>query len=306
MTTGTLAARRTTGMARFDRRGAATWLLLGPCLLYLAAFAIYPLIYSLRLSFTDLTAADGTGRWVGLKNYGDLLVDPLFWNATMNSAIMVGIGGRDPGRARRGAGDVLQSASQGLGHRARHTGAADADHADHRRRDVAGAAEPGLGAGELGHHPAGLRGAELAGLDRDGDEDADHGRGLAMDALRLHHRLRPAAGLPLDVFEAAQLDGAGAFSTFRHVTLPLLMPAIVFAAVFRAVDAFRSFDLIYGLSYGGPARSTTTLSFFSFQNGFQFQNYGYAAAVAYMMLLILMVGTTVLLRYVQLRPGHAR
>ena len=69
------------------------------------------------------------------------------------------------------------------------------------------------------------------------------------------------------------------------------------------LDAFRSFDLIYGLSYGGPARSTTTLSFFSFQNGFQFQNYGYAAAVAYMMLLILIVGSTVLLRYVQLRPG---
>ena len=111
--------------------------------------------------------------------------------------------------------------------------------------------------------------------------------------------------LPQDVFEAAQLDGAGRFATFRHVTLPLLMPAIVFAAIFRAVDAFRSFDLIYGLTYGGPARSTTTLSFFSFQNGFQFQNYGYAAAVAYMMLLILMVGTTVLLRYVQLRPGHA-
>ena len=67
----------------------------------------------------------------------------------------------------------------------------------------------------------------------------------------------------------------------------MLMPAIVFAAVFRAVDAFRSFDLIYGLSYGGPARGTTTLAFFSFQNGFQFQNYGYAAAVAYTMLIII-------------------
>ena len=93
--------------------------------------------------------------------------------------------------------------------------------------------------------------------------------------------------LPQDVFEAAQVDGAGPFATFRRITLPMLMPAIVFAAVFRAVDAFRSFDLIYGLSYGGPARSTTTLAFFSFQNGFQFQNYGYAAAVAYMMLIIL-------------------
>jgi multiple sugar transport system permease protein len=121
-----------------------------------------------------------------------------------------------------------------------------------------------------------------------------------MDAIRLRDRFRAAAG------EAAQIDGAGPFAMFRHVTLPLLAPAIAFAGVFRAVDAFRSFDLIYGLSYGGPARSTTTLSFFSFQNGFQFQNYGYAAAVAYMMLLILIAGTAVLLRYVQLRPGHAR
>jgi len=112
--------------------------------------------------------------------------------------------------------------------------------------------------------------------------------------------------LPQDVFEAAQVDGAGLFATFWMVTLPLLKPAIIFAAIFRAVDAFRSFDLIYGLSYGGPARTTTTLSFFSFQNGFQFQNYGYAAAVAYMMLLILAVGTTVLLRYLQLRPGHVQ
>jgi multiple sugar transport system permease protein len=112
--------------------------------------------------------------------------------------------------------------------------------------------------------------------------------------------------LPQDVFEAAQLDGASRFATFRRITLPMLMPAIIFAAVFRAVDSFRSFDLIYGLSYGGPARSTTTLSFFSFQNGFQFQNYGYAAAVAYMMLIILTVGTMVLFRYVQLRPGTSR
>ncbi len=60
MTTGVLAERRTTGVGFFDSQGAATWLLLGPCVLYLVAFAIYPLFYSLRLSFTDLTAADAT------------------------------------------------------------------------------------------------------------------------------------------------------------------------------------------------------------------------------------------------------
>jgi multiple sugar transport system permease protein len=306
MSIGTLAARRGIGVVRIDHRGAAVWLLLGPCLLYLAAFAIYPLIYSLRLSFTDLTAADGTGRWVGLKNYGDLLVDPLFWNAAVNSAIMVAVAVSIQvvlGTALalffnlqlRGATIVrgilvlpmlITPIIVGVMWRA--------------------LLNPDWGLinwtiAQLGLEPPNWLGSI----------------GMAMKTLILvdvwqwtpfvfiivFARLQ---ALPQDVFESAQLDGAGPFTTFRYVTLPLLMPAIVFAAVFRAVDAFRSFDLIYGLSYGGPARSTTTLSFFSFQNGFQFQNYGYAAAVAYMMLLILIVGTTVLLRYVPLRPGHAR
>ncbi|MBA3801189.1 MAG: sugar ABC transporter permease, partial [Geodermatophilaceae bacterium] len=93
--------------------------------------------------------------------------------------------------------------------------------------------------------------------------------------------------LPRDVFEAAEVDGAGRLGMLTRITLPLVLPAIAFAAIFRAIDAFRSFDLVYGLSYGGPARSTTTLSFLAFQNGFQFQNYGYAAATAYVMVIAL-------------------
>jgi multiple sugar transport system permease protein len=306
MTTNTLAARRSTGIGRLDRRGAATWLLLGPCLLYLTAFAIYPLIYSLRLSFTDLTAADGTGRWVGLKNYGDLLVDPLFWNATMNSAIMVGIGV---------AIQVVLGVALALFFNLHLRGSAIV-------RGILvlpmlitpiivgvmwrALLNPDWGLVNWAITQLGFEAPNWLGSIEMAMKTlimVEVWQWTPFVFLIVFARLQV---LPLDVFEAAQLDGAGAFSTFRHVTLPLLMPAIVFAAVFRAVDSFRSFDLIYGLSYGGPARSTTTLSFFSFQNGFQFQNYGYAAAVAYMMLLILMVGTTVLLRYVQLRPGHAR
>jgi multiple sugar transport system permease protein len=292
--------------ARLGRGGAAMWLLLGPCLLYLAAFAIYPLIYSLRLSFTDLTAADGTGRWVGLKNYGDLLFDPQFWNAAMNSATMVVVAvtiqvvlgvalamffslqltGESIVRGILVLPMLITPIVVGVMWRA--------------------LLNPDWGIvnwaiAQLGFEPPNWLGSI----------------GMAMKTLILvdvwqwtpfvfiivYARLQ---SLPEDIFEAAQLDGAGRIAVFRQITLPLLMPAIVFAAVFRAVDAFRSFDLIYGLSYGGPARSTTTLSFFSFQNGFQFQNYGYAAAVAYMMLLILVVGTTLLLRFVPLRPGHAR
>src|SRR5271155_2072153 len=90
MSTRSHVGRRDGSVGKYlDRPGVAVWLLLGPCPLYLAAFAIYPLIYSLRLSFTDLTAADGTGRWVGLRNYDDLVTDPLFWNAAYTSAVMV-------------------------------------------------------------------------------------------------------------------------------------------------------------------------------------------------------------------------
>lgn len=282
------------------------WLFIGPCLLYLAAFAIYPLIYSLSLSFTDLTAVRGTGNWVGFRNYRDLLVDPLFWNAAKNSAVMV---------AASVAIQVVLGTLLALFFNLQLRGAWIV-----RGILVLPMLLTPIVVGvmwrALLNPDWGLVNWAITQL---GFEQPNWlgSTEMAMKTLILvdcwqwtpfvfiivFARLQ---ALPQDVFEAAQVDGAGPFTTFRMVTLPLLMPAIIFAAIFRAVDAFRSFDLIYGLSYGGPARSTTTLSFFSFQNGFTFQNYGYAAAVAYMMLLVLIVGTTVLLRYVPLRAGHAR
>ena len=111
--------------------------------------------------------------------------------------------------------------------------------------------------------------------------------------------------LPRDVFEAAQVDGAGRLATLTRITLPLLMPAIVFAAIFRAIDAFRSFDLVFGLTYGGPGRFTTTLSFFSFQNGFTFFRYGYSSALAYVMVIVASIGLTLLFRFVRVRREDA-
>ena len=98
------------------------------------------------------------------------------------------------GRARGRACDVLQSAPQGCVARARHSGAADVDHAHRGGRDVAGPAQPGLGAGQLVHRGGRPRAAELVRLDRDGYADAHPRRIVAMDAVRLHHRLCAAAG----------------------------------------------------------------------------------------------------------------
>ena len=112
--------------------------------------------------------------------------------------------------------------------------------------------------------------------------------------------------LPHEVFEAGSVDGANWFQWTAYLTLPLLAPAIIFAAVFRAIDAFRTFDLVYGLTNGGPVNSTTTLSFLAFQNGFEFQHYGYASAISYVMVLAAAIGVTLLFKVVKVRRVEVR
>ncbi len=280
-------------------------LLLGPAVAYLIVFSVFPLLYSLRISFTDQGAAQDAAQWIGLENYARLLSDPFFWNAATNTAAMVGAAVTIQvvlGTALavffnlnlRGSWLVrgililpmlLTPIVVGVMWRALFN--PDWGIINWALEEVGIDAPNWLGSTEWA-----IRTLILV----------DVWQWTPFVFLIVFARLQ---ALSPEVFEAAQVDGAGAIAMLRRITLPLLWPAIAFAAIFRAIDAFRSFDLVYGLSYGGPARSTTTLSFLAFQNGFQFQNYGYAAATAYVMVIILMVATTVLLRYVRLRGADA-
>jgi multiple sugar transport system permease protein len=111
--------------------------------------------------------------------------------------------------------------------------------------------------------------------------------------------------LPRDVFEAAAADGAGYRQTVMHVTLPLLVPAIAFAAILRAIDAFRSFDIVFGLTFGGPGNFTSTMSFYTWETGFSFTRYGYSSALAYVMVVVAVIMVTVLLRFLAVRRADA-
>jgi multiple sugar transport system permease protein len=111
--------------------------------------------------------------------------------------------------------------------------------------------------------------------------------------------------LPRDVFEAAAADGASSLETLWRITLPLLLPAIVFAGIFRAIDAFRSFDIVYGLTYGGPGRLTTTLSFYGWENGQRFARYGFSSAISYVMVIVAILMVTLLFRYLRVRREDA-
>jgi multiple sugar transport system permease protein len=110
--------------------------------------------------------------------------------------------------------------------------------------------------------------------------------------------------LPTDVFESARVDGASPLKIIRYITLPLVSSAVVFAAIFRGIDSFRTFDLVYGLTFGGPGRSTTTLSFYSFENGFVYYRYGFSSALSYIMVIMATIGFTVLLKWIPVRRTH--
>jgi multiple sugar transport system permease protein len=85
--------------------------------------------------------------------------------------------------------------------------------------------------------------------------------------------------LPRDVFEAAEIDGAGTWQRFVRITLPLLAPTLVTAAVLRSVDLLRFFDVIYITTQGGPGHASTTLNILAYRRGFEFFEFGYAAAL---------------------------
>ncbi len=283
-----------------QRRGEAL-LLLGPCVAYLIAFSVYPLVTSLVRSFQNYDSRRNTWTWIGLGNYRQLFTNSEFWHTVEHTAVFT-FGGVAIqvvlgtalalffSQRLRGSTLVrgililpmlLTPVVVGLMWRA--------------------LLNPDWGmlnwlVGKLGFHNVPWLsdpGTALRTLIL-----VDCWQWTPFVFVIVFARLQ---ALPVEVFEAGEVDGASWFQRTRYITLPLLAPAIVFAAVFRGIDAFRTFDLVYGLTNGGPVQSTSTLSFESFRNGFEYFHYGYASAIAYVMVIVAAIGVTVLFKVVRVR-----
>lgn len=98
------------------------------------------------------------------------------------------------------------------------------------------------------------------------------------------------------LYESAQIDGANRLNTFFRITLPLLKPSILVALLFRTLDAFRVFDLVYVLTGGGPGGSTETLSIYSYKLMFEQTNFGYGSIVVIMMFICVAIIATVFVK----------
>jgi multiple sugar transport system permease protein len=103
--------------------------------------------------------------------------------------------------------------------------------------------------------------------------------------------------IPEEYYDAASVDGAGAWARFRNVTLPLLTPSIFFTGILALIDSFQVFDQVYVLARPGrPTDATVTLVYMIYENGFQNFKMGYAAAAAWVLFLIVAVLTIVYFR----------
>lgn len=276
-------------------------LLLAPAFLLIAVVVIYPVASLFYNSVFDLYLAGSTGggRFVGLQNYRDVWEDPDFWNATRNTLVIVLV--TVPGALVMGLALALL-----------------ANIPMRRRWPVRLAlllpwALPlsfvGLIFGWFFQTEYGVVNDVLRRLGTTEPVMWLLSPRWAMAAICLtiiwktssFMALILLAGLqmiPRALYEAAEIDGASAWSRFRHITLPLLMPSITVALIFRTITALQTFDVPYTMTRGGPGNSTETLAMLIHKNTIDYLDVGYGSTLAVCMFMLSMAVTLFYLRRV--------
>ncbi|MFI9644034.1 carbohydrate ABC transporter permease [Micromonospora sp. NPDC051925] len=275
------------------------YLLLLPSLLPIMVLSVFPLVRGMYLGFTDARAGRNTDiSFTGLDNYRELLGDELFWNSFQVGLIWaVGV-------------TVLQfvlalGLALLLNQRLRFRGVA-------RVLAVVPWAMPPVVVGilwKLVYHPdAGLLneffyriGAEGLRTNWLGDFSTalpavivvGVWAGMPQTTVVL---LAGLQGVPPELHEAAAVDGASSWHRFRTVTLPALAPVIVAITSLDFIWNFNSFGLVYVLTAGGPGGKTMLPMLFAYEEAFRYGNYGYAAALGNVMVVIIVALLAVYLR----------
>ncbi len=284
-----------------ERRGSvaerrAAWLLLSPALGAIALFFALPLIAALLLSLTDFdiyALADLRNlRFVGAGNYLRLLRDPLFWKVIRNTLVFVVLGVPLTVGAALGGALLVNSKVAKLRGLFRTiffapvvtTLVAVAVIFRYLYHPRYGLINQMLG---LLHLPA---------IDWLGDPAwatvaitllavwRSFGYGLVIYVVGLQ-------AIPESLYEAAELDGAGAWRQLRDITLPLLKPTTIFVGILITVSLFQIFAEPYVMTRGGPLYATTSITLLMYEQGFRWWNLGAAAAIAFVLFALIIAAT---------------
>lgn len=280
-----------------------SWLFIAPAMIFLLVTSVYPLLYSLRLSFYswNMTVPNSRPVWVGLRNYTRLFEDADFLSSIRITLIFVvtsvtiefilGMALALLATSRIRAIGIIRTmlliplmmtpVVAGVLWRTLY-------------HSTYGAINWFIGL--VGIAPQTWTGDPKQAL-------------AAVIVVEIWQQLPIvvfilAAGiqsLPLDLYKAAWVDGASGWQTFREITLPLLRPVILVVLLLRIMDAFRVFDIIWTLTFGGPGNTTEVLSMIIYKSGLQFFQIGEASAMSWLFLLVIFGISLVFIRQLQRR-----
>lgn len=267
------------------------WMTLLPALFFFAIFVGFPVVYAFMLSFHDWNLTSDHADWVGLANYKALLHDEIFLQSLLQTTIFT--------IAITACILVFSLAIAVL--------------LDLKLKFIAlyrtilylpavtslvaiGIVWVWIFDPQYGLINQGLRGIGIEGPLWLADPN------VALLALVITAAWRNVGyfatiflaglqGIDNSYYEAARIDGANAWGCFRWITLPLLRPTILFVVVMSVILSFQVFALVYVMTGGGPAGSTSVIVFYLYQQAFTYFRMGYASAVGYVLFVIIFLLT---------------
>jgi multiple sugar transport system permease protein len=279
----------------------AGWAFAFPALAVIGVFFLLPVVAALALSFTDFDlyalADPSTVRMIGLENYRTLLSTPMFWKALGNTAVFVVLGVPLSLAASLAAALLLDAPLARLRGLFRTAFFAPV---------VTTLVAVALIWRYLLHTRYGLVNYLLVHLgfspiDWLGDP---HWSMPAIVLLAVWKNfgynmiilLAALQSIPDDLYEAARLDGAGAWARLRHITLPLLQPTLALVTLLTVSGYFQLFAEPYVMTQGGPLQSTVSVLYFMFEQGFTWWRLGFASAVAFVLFGLVLALTALQMR----------
>jgi multiple sugar transport system permease protein len=263
-----------------------------PSLVFVSVFTLYPIVESFRLSFYRmiLTLPWLGQKMVGWENYLDLWTDPVAWQALRTTLVFVGV--TVPSELLLGLGMalVMNEAFRGRGVLRAIVlvpWAIPTVVSSQMWRfifnDRYGLFNFVLFGGDTARYFAPLADSRFAML---AIMAAEIWKTAPFAALIILAGLQTISD---EVYEAASIDGATSWQKFRHVTLPLLWPALLLALLFRTIDALRVFDLVFVMTQGGPADATNVLQFYGYKKTFAEGMIGYGSTIAVTVFMISLI-----------------
>ncbi len=285
-------------------QAVAGWILASPFMVVFLVFTAGPVLASLGMSFTDLRSTDMRSpfavQFVGLSHYADLVQDPLFRKVTANTLLYLVLGVPLTMAVAMLAAVGLNSINRLRGF----------FRVAFYLPVVTSIVAVSVVWKYIYRQDGGLLNEALGWLGIDGPGWLDSTT-TALPALVVMAVWRNfgtlmiifLAGLqtvPREHLEAAEVDGAGAWRRFRHITLPAMRPVLLFGAVITGIGYLQFFEEAFVMTKGGPLDATRSVTFYTYDQ-FSFGNYGYAAAASYLLFLAIVLLTALQFRLLRER-----